>query len=428
MPPLPPGLAYVQIAAGAQHSLAVRNDGMLVAWGANGSGQALVPALPPGIAYMQAAGGERHTVALRSDGSVAAFGANNAGQLNIPPLPAGVFYLQVAAGGDTSAALRSDGQIAVWGSNASGQFNVPPLPPGIVYVQVDAGGTLQCPALGTTCSSIGHLVAVRSDGAAVAWGSNSNGQATVPPAPPGAFYMQAAAGALHSLFLLSDGTIAGAGSNSAGQALGAPPPPFGLPYIQVAAGLNHSLALRIDGQVAAWGLSAQGQTSTPAPPPGLAFAGIAGGGGHSLFLIGQGAQASVTAFGGGCGGSLGAPVLSSTQVPFIGNSAFTLDVAGATPNSLAYLFFAAGPAATPYPAGGGCFIHLDLTSFATFINLGLSPMGPLPTGPAGATSFNLPVPGDPQAAGISLAFQAAVADGTAPLGLALTNGVVGVIY
>ena len=44
---LPTGIAYVEITAGDQHTVARRSDGSVVAWGDNPYGQCNVPALPP---------------------------------------------------------------------------------------------------------------------------------------------------------------------------------------------------------------------------------------------------------------------------------------------------------------------------------------------------------------------------------------------
>lgn len=64
----------MQVSAGDQHSLARRSDGVVVAWGSNGSGQCVVPNLPNGLHYVEVAGGSSHGLARRSDGSVVAWG------------------------------------------------------------------------------------------------------------------------------------------------------------------------------------------------------------------------------------------------------------------------------------------------------------------------------------------------------------------
>ncbi|HTF90904.1 MAG TPA: DNA methyltransferase [Planctomycetota bacterium] len=95
---LPAGLVYVEIAAGYDHSLAVRSDGSIVAWGANSKGQCNVPALPAGLTYVRVASASWHSLAIRSDGSVVAWGQNTFGQCNVPPPPAGSSYVEIHGG------------------------------------------------------------------------------------------------------------------------------------------------------------------------------------------------------------------------------------------------------------------------------------------------------------------------------------------
>jgi hypothetical protein len=138
-------------------------------------------------------------------------------------------------------------------------------------------------------------------------------------------------------------------------------------------------------------------------------------------------MASLTTVGTGRIGSSGLPMtLGSLQLPFIGNPTFTLDVAQGPALNNAYLFASFGISPNPASIGGGCFIYLDLATLQMLINQGFSPIGPLGTGPTGATSFSLPIPPDPGLAGFSIAFQVAVSDNT-PLGLVLSNAVEAVI-
>src|SRR5262245_64492782 len=55
--------------------------------------------------FVQVAAGAHHTVALRSDGNVVAWGNNNSGQCNVPALPPGLSYVEVAAAGNNSLAV-----------------------------------------------------------------------------------------------------------------------------------------------------------------------------------------------------------------------------------------------------------------------------------------------------------------------------------
>ncbi len=104
---------FAQLAGGFNHSLALRPNGSLVAWGENIYGQCNVPALPAGVTYVEFAGGRQHTLARRSDGQVVAFGDNFDGQLQVLVLPAGVNYSRSLPASPTAsrraATVRSSG-------------------------------------------------------------------------------------------------------------------------------------------------------------------------------------------------------------------------------------------------------------------------------------------------------------------------------
>jgi hypothetical protein len=72
---------------------------------------------------MAIAAGAYHTVALRTDGTVRAWGSNGNGQTNVPS-DLGV-SMAIAAGYDHTVALRTDGTVRAWGSNGNGQTDVP---------------------------------------------------------------------------------------------------------------------------------------------------------------------------------------------------------------------------------------------------------------------------------------------------------------
>ena len=171
----------VAIAAGVDHSLALKSDGTMVAWGFNGSGQATVPVGLAGVAAIAA--GLNHSLALKSDGTVVAWGSNWYGQTTVPSALPGV--VAIAAGNEHSLALKSDGTVAAWGFNASGQTTVPGDLAGVVAI---AAGSY-------------HSLALKSDGTVVAWGDNSYRQTTLPGGVSGVVAI--AAGYHHSLALRS---------------------------------------------------------------------------------------------------------------------------------------------------------------------------------------------------------------------------------
>jgi len=251
----PSGNDFVAISAGGAHNLALRSDGCIVAWGDNSSDRATPPS---GNDFVAIAAGSSHSLALRSDGSIVAWGDDEYGQASPPP---GSDFVAIAAGTDPehshSLALRTDGSIVAWGYDGRGRASPPP---GNDFVEIAAGGE--------------HSLALKSDGSIVAWGENDHGQASP---PLGNDFVAIAAGSAHSLALRCNGSIVAWGADGAGQAT----PPSGNDFVEIAAGYAHSLALRSDGSIVAWGENDHGQAS---PPSGKGFVAIAAGGRDSLAL------------------------------------------------------------------------------------------------------------------------------------------------
>ena len=93
------------VAAGAYHSLALKGDGTVVAWGYNNAGQTNVPG---GLSNVVAVGGGySHSLALETDGTVVVWGDSTYGQTNVPagltnvarlPLGGSIFWCWRATG------------------------------------------------------------------------------------------------------------------------------------------------------------------------------------------------------------------------------------------------------------------------------------------------------------------------------------------
>jgi alpha-tubulin suppressor-like RCC1 family protein len=71
----------VSVAAGAYHSLALKSDGTVLAWGDNAKGQCDIHGLTNVIAI---AASNNNSMALKADGTVVVFGDNTYGQCNVP--------------------------------------------------------------------------------------------------------------------------------------------------------------------------------------------------------------------------------------------------------------------------------------------------------------------------------------------------------
>jgi len=176
-----------QIAAGSYHTLAIKSDGTLWAWGYNYSGQLgdgttsnkTTPVqIGTGTNWSQIAAGGYHTLAIKSDGTLWAWGYNSYGQLGdgttsnkTTPVQigTGTNWSQIAAGGYHTLAIKSDGTLWAWGYNSYGQlgdgasgggnYKTTPVQigTGTNWSQIAAGGY--------------HTLAIKSDGTLWAWGN-----------------------------------------------------------------------------------------------------------------------------------------------------------------------------------------------------------------------------------------------------------------
>ncbi|MCK4342939.1 MAG: hypothetical protein KAY37_14595, partial [Phycisphaerae bacterium] len=96
---------FVAVAGGYKHSLGLKADGSIVAWGRNNYGQCDVPA--PNTYFVAVAAGFEHSLGLKAYGSIVAWGYNYAGQCNVPE--PNTDFVAVAGGGDHNLGLKSSG-------------------------------------------------------------------------------------------------------------------------------------------------------------------------------------------------------------------------------------------------------------------------------------------------------------------------------
>ena len=412
---------YTQVAAGLGHSLALRTDGSLWAWGWNNSGQLgnltnVGGPTPTQVAgtYTRLAAGGLHSLGLRADGSLWAWGSNYYGQLgsttnlgsgraNATPQQVAGTYTQVAAGGAYSLALQANGTLWAWGTNSSGQ-----LGNAIHYGSSDSTNptpTATGTALPTRSLAAGSNfgLAVRPDGTLWAWGDNTYGQlgdgtttsSRVPhQAGPDHDWVQVTAGNQFGLGLKADGSLWAWGHNNLGQ-LGtttnagtstANPAPSRVGtarYTRLAAGSVHSLALQADGSLWAWGNNYHGElgnptnagASTPNPIPVRVgtevYRQVAAG---IYYSLGLRADGSLWAWGTNDYGQLGNGTFNQSSNP-------TPTRVGGAASSDLYL-----------QAGGGDQYGLGLRPDGTVWAWGNNYYGQLGNGTTGTTNGAMPTP------------------------------------
>lgn len=257
---VPLGLSGVTaIAAGTNDSFALKNDGTVVAWGE--WGQNWVPTGLSGVVAIST--GYWHTLALKNDGTIIGWGGNENGQISVPLGLSGI--VSISAGDLYSLALKNDGTVVGWGDNTYGQRSVPTSLAGVTAI---SAGKM-------------HSLALKKDGTVVAWGANYSGQRSVPSGLSGVTAISA--GSYHSLALKADGTVIGWGDNSYSQIS----IPIGLTgVVAISAGDYYSLALKNDGTIVGWGDDACSQSSVPSDLSGVA--GIEAGENYSMALKNNG--------------------------------------------------------------------------------------------------------------------------------------------
>ncbi len=140
------------VAAFTDGGCALKTDGTVEAWGANGDRQATVPPGLTGVIAIEA--GRAHVLALKADGTVIAWGANAAQQSTVPAGLSGV--VEIAAEGDRSLALKSDGTVVTWGQAWAADADVPSRLVGVT--SISAGGDAAFSVRGQPLSLTGGVV------------------------------------------------------------------------------------------------------------------------------------------------------------------------------------------------------------------------------------------------------------------------------
>jgi len=289
------------IAAGYHHVVALKEDGTVWSWGNNVFGQLghtdfvvrnNQPMMVVDLKDVKAiAAGEWHTVALKEDGSIWAWGDNEDGQLgdgrviatNKPVQAIDIEeVVAIASGNCFTVALKQDGTVWTWGLyfyydpienvDIAMTSTQPVCKEGIEDVKAIAAGS-------------DHVVALKEDGTVWGWGSNFAGQlgaiVIADSDTNNEFkyerFMQVsgmekvkaiAAGYNYTIALKKDGSLWVWGRNNLGnlgddsiETISIEPVPVKdlEDVIAVSAADDHIVALKKDGTVWSWGLNLYGQ-------------------------------------------------------------------------------------------------------------------------------------------------------------------------
>ena len=285
----------VTFSAGGFYSLAIKGDGSLWAWGENYYGQLGLGDDADVMVYAPArvgatndwtavSAGYYHTLAIKADGSLWAWGGNSCGQLGLgddvdrnAPARVGVAndWAAVAAGYDHSLAIKGDGSIWAWGENYYGQLGLGDEADVMVYAPARVGVANDWT---TVAAGYFHSLAIKSDGSLWAWGSNGSLQLGIDdyvdrsyPARVGAAndWATVSPGDEHTLAIKTNGDLWAWGHNGFGR-LGLGDDADGLTYDPtrvgatsdwaiVSAGGTHTLVIKSDGSLWACGNNGSGQ-------------------------------------------------------------------------------------------------------------------------------------------------------------------------
>lgn len=323
--------AWLTISAGGTHSLAVKTNGTLWAWGQNNFGQlgdgtntnrTVQTQIGSDNKWMSVVAGQDHNLGLKSDGTLWAWGQNNFGQLgdgttankNAPvQIGSDNKWVSIAAGVEHSLGLKSDGTIWAWGHNNSGQFGNGTTSDQLTPIQIGTDKWISIVAGGF------YSLGIRANGDLYSWGNNSNGQLgdgsttdRLSPVHIGTDkWFNVSAHFYHTLGMRSDGTLWAWGNNGYGQlgdgtTIDRPSPvKIGTStWVGLATGFYHSHAIRFDGRLYGWGKNDLGELgdatntnrSSPTLIATLYWVKTAAGNGHSLGVKGPRDQVCATGY------------------------------------------------------------------------------------------------------------------------------------
>ncbi|WDO11909.1 T9SS type A sorting domain-containing protein [Flavobacterium sp. WW92] len=281
------------ISSGIDHTLAIKPDGTLWAWGENGVGQLgdgsdVDKNVPVQIGtannWKEISAGTRFSLAIKTDGTLWAWGNNALGQLGdgtntrrYYPVRIGTATdwksISASAGtlGGHSLAIKTNGTLWAWGFNSSGQLGNGSLTSRNQPVQVGTDTNWNA-----ICAGSSYSVAIKVTGTLWAWGNNvsyqlgdGTGTSKLTPTQIGTAtnWKSIDTTRNHTLGIKTDGTLWTWGFGSEGQlGLGTVlyinvPTQVGSDndWAKAVAGDDHSLALKTNGTLWSWGKNESGE-------------------------------------------------------------------------------------------------------------------------------------------------------------------------
>ena len=263
--------AFIQVAAGENHSCALLQVGRVQCWGANDDGQLDVP---EGVSFQRITAGYRFSCGIRTDGEIACWGRNNHQQLDAPNGQ----FTAIDAGWDHACALSGTDAIC-WGWNANDRATAPE---DVEFTAIAAGAEHSCgltlvadlicwgkndngraqPRSGpfqSLAAGLEHTCVINSEDKIICQGENASGQST----PPETIFQHISAGADLTCGLLPTGAVECWGGSRWSEALTAERAALPGRYTSVSTGWNGVCAVTEEGYVQCWGYTLSGALFTP---------------------------------------------------------------------------------------------------------------------------------------------------------------------
>jgi len=276
---------------GYSHTIAVKTDGSLWAWGNNdvgqlGDGTTQNRNTPIQVGtetdWVFVYTGSRITFATKTDGSLWGWGDNWWGQLGdgtsgnnrytpVKVRIATADWLSIFTGRYHTTAIKADGSRWAWGDNRQNEFAGGTLIGHNTPIQI--GTESDWVAVSVSNGGNGHTIAVKTDGSLWGWGWSESGQLgigainhrVVAPIKIGTEtnWSSVYAHSEYSLAVRTDGTLWGCGSFgdviSTENITTFTQITSGTDWVAVSGGRNFIMAIKSDGSLWAWGLNDNGQ-------------------------------------------------------------------------------------------------------------------------------------------------------------------------
>lgn len=261
------------VAAGANHTVAVKTDGTLWAWGYNNYGQ-----LGDGttVAYRNApvrigtatnwasvATGISHTVAIKTDGTLWAWGKNDYSQLgdgsylnqNAPiQIGTATNWKSVAVGMDHTLAIKTDNTLWAWGRNNYGQLGDTTYTNREQPVQIGFATDWQL-----VSTRLNYSTAKKANGALYTWGGPDNPANIPTQLVNGSDWKSISEGTSNTLGIKTNGTLWIWQLEESGSFVQPVQVGAATNWQSIAAGNGDHIAIRTDGSIWSWGINTYGQ-------------------------------------------------------------------------------------------------------------------------------------------------------------------------